>query len=416
MPGPRQLAERFHAEWLEAHPFEASVYGIPGYDDRVPDASEAGDEEWRAALQAVLADAGQVDAAGLPDAEVVTLECLVEHARQELAVLDSKPSEHTVTALPLDGPPQLLAVAARTVLPNDRAATDYLVRLRRSGRLIDQQIERLRIGAGKGRLPVAPLVEQAIAWADGVLRTPVPEALSAPEPPPGWGGEAAWRDERDAIAFEVVRPAVGRWAELLRELAARARPAERPGLVHLPGGDADYIRAIRSHTTLSPTPEQLHQTGLSEIEALESRALELGETLGLRDLAAVHAALRTSSAHLAPSEAMAAALQAIRLAEAHASEVFPEPLPPPCSVTAMPSVVAVSGMAPHYTPPRLDGGRPGTFWFNTEVPTAGTGWDLECVAFHEAVPGHHLQLSRVQMLGDLPDLQRLHHLTVFGEG
>jgi uncharacterized protein (DUF885 family) len=82
----------------------------------------------------------------------------------------------------------------------------------------------------------------------------------------------------------------------------------------------------------------------------------------------------------------------------------------------MPSVVAVSGMAPHYTPPRLDGGRPGTFWFNTEVPTAGTGWDLECVAFHEAVPGHHLQLSRVQMLVDLPDLQRLHHLTVFGEG
>jgi uncharacterized protein (DUF885 family) len=73
-------------------------------------------------------------------------------------------------------------------------------------------------------------------------------------------------------------------------------------------------------------------------------------------------------------------------------------------------------MAPHYTPPRLDGGRPGTFWFNTEMPTAGTGWDLEGVAFHEAVPGHHLQLSRVQLLSDLPDLQRLHHVTVFGEG
>jgi uncharacterized protein (DUF885 family) len=73
-------------------------------------------------------------------------------------------------------------------------------------------------------------------------------------------------------------------------------------------------------------------------------------------------------------------------------------------------------MAPHYTPPRLDGARPGTYWFNTETPTAGTGWDLEGVAFHEAVPGHHLQLSRVQMLSALPALQRLHHITVFGEG
>jgi len=82
----------------------------------------------------------------------------------------------------------------------------------------------------------------------------------------------------------------------------------------------------------------------------------------------------------------------------------------------MPEVVAVSGAAPHYTPPRLDGGRPGTFWFNTERPTAGTGWDIEVVAFHEAVPGHHLQLSRLQLLTDLPALQRQRSLPVFSEG
>jgi uncharacterized protein (DUF885 family) len=82
----------------------------------------------------------------------------------------------------------------------------------------------------------------------------------------------------------------------------------------------------------------------------------------------------------------------------------------------MPEVVAVSGAAPHYTPPRLDGGRPGTFWFNTERPTAGTGWDIDVVAFHEAVPGHHLQLSRLQLLTGLPALQRQRSLTVFSEG
>src|SRR5205085_769468 len=62
------------------------------------------------------------------------------------------------------------------------------------------------------------------------------------------------------------------------------------------------------------------------------------------------------------------------------------------------------------------GGRPGTFWFNTERPTAGTGWDIDVVAFHEAVPGHHLQLSRLQLLTALPALQRQRSLPVFSEG
>ena len=82
----------------------------------------------------------------------------------------------------------------------------------------------------------------------------------------------------------------------------------------------------------------------------------------------------------------------------------------------MPDVVALGGAAPHYTPPRLDGGRPGTFWFNTKRPTAGTGWDIDAVAFHEAVPGHHLQLSRLQLLTGLPALQRQRSLPVFSEG
>jgi uncharacterized protein (DUF885 family) len=110
------------------------------------------------------------------------------------------------------------------------------------------------------------------------------------------------------------------------------------------------------------------------------------------------------------------AAAAVQRAEARAAEFFPEPLPPPCEVAPMPEVVAVSGAAPHYSPPRLDGGRPGTFWFNTERPTAGTGWDTEVVAFHEAVPGHHLQLSRLQLLTGLPALQRQRSLAVFSEG
>ncbi|MBO0806649.1 MAG: DUF885 domain-containing protein, partial [Nocardiopsaceae bacterium] len=107
---------------------------------------------------------------------------------------------------------------------------------------------------------------------------------------------------------------------------------------------------------------------------------------------------------------------AVRRAEERAADIFPAPLPPPCEVTAMPEFVALGGAAPHYTPPRLDGGRPGTYWFNTRKPTAGAGWDVDAVAFHETVPGHHLQLSRVQLLDGLPALQRQRSLPVFSEG
>ena len=144
--------------------------------------------------------------------------------------------------------------------------------------------------------------------------------------------------------------------------------------------------------------------------------MRLGAGLGLSGLDQVRAALRDSAGQLPAGEAVRQAVAAVRRAEAQAPEFFPAPLPPPCAVTPMPDVVAVSGTAPHYTPPRQDGGRPGTFWFNTERPTAGTGWDIDVVAFHEAVPGHHLQLSRLQLLTSLPDLQRQRSLPVFSEG
>jgi uncharacterized protein (DUF885 family) len=260
-------------------------------------------------------------------------------------------------------------------------------------------------------------VQDTIAWADSVLSDGAPPALLAPEPPADWDGADAWRSELDDVVRELVVPAIARWRGLLAdELLAVARPAERPGLVHVPGGEADYERLIRSHTTVRRTADELHQTGLDHVAALEERARTLGGELGLADLPAVHDAMRAAAAASDPEVAMAAAVAAIRRAEARAGEVFPEPLPPPCEVTPMPASVAESGIAPHYSPPRLDGGRPGTYWYNTMLPTAGGGWDLEGVAFHEAVPGHHLQLSREQLLTDLPALQRQRSITAHAEG
>jgi len=416
MTPARDLADRFHRRWLEENPFAATMYGIAGYDHLLPDESEEGQQAWRAEVGQFLAEADAIDPGSLTPAEAVTLDCTRAAAAHERDGIDMAPAEHTVTAMMFAGPAAFLAVAARTVLTDQDAAEAYLVRLRRSGIWFDQLGERLRAGAGRGRLPVAPLAEQAVAWADGVLAAPGLGPVLSPQPPLGWHRAAAWEQERRAAAEEVVRPALARWVATVRDLLPRARPSDRAGLVWLPGGEEDYARAVRIFTTLPRSPHDLHQTGLEHVTGLEARAVRLGEGLGLAGLGEVFAALRDSAGLISPQEAIRQAAAAVKRAEAQAAEFFPDPLPPPCEVTPMPEVVAVSGAAPHYTPPRLDGARPGTFWFDTERPTAGTGWDLEVVAFHEAVPGHHLQLSRLQLLTDLPALQRQRSLSVFSEG
>jgi uncharacterized protein (DUF885 family) len=416
MTSVRELADRMHRRWLEENPFTATMYGIPGYDDLVPDESEEGRRAWRAEVGRFLGEAGAVEREQLTPADAVTLDCTIEAATQELEIIDLAPAEYTVTAMPYAGPAAFLAVAARTVLVDPAAAEAYLTRLRRSGGWFDQIGERLRSGAGQGRRPVAPLAEQAVTWAEGVLAAPGMSPVLSPQPPPGWPGAAAWEAERRAAAEEVVHPALARWVATVRDLLPRARPSERAGLVYLPGGDEDYARAVRISTTLPLSAGELHRTGLNQVTLLEARAVKLGAGLGLSGLDEVFAALRDSAGKIPAEEAMRRAAGAVKRAEARAGEFFPEPLPPPCQVAPMPEVVAVGGAAPHYTPPRLDGGRPGTFWFNTERPTAGTGWDIDVVAFHEAVPGHHLQLSRLQLLTGLPALQRQRSLAVFSEG
>jgi uncharacterized protein (DUF885 family) len=390
---------------------------VTSYDHLLPDSSEEGEQAWRAEADRFLREAASV-AQGEPLtlADNITLGCVSEAAAQEIALTDMAPEDHTVTAMQYSGPGAFLAAAARTVLVDTDAAEAYLTRLRGGGGWLDQVTERLRSGASRGRLPVAPLAEGAVTWAQNVLANPDDSPLLAPRPPEGWPRAAQWEAERRAAAAEVVHPAVARWLATVQELLPRARTADHAGLSWLPGGDADYARAIRAFTTLPMSARELHQTGLDHVAALEERAVQLGESLGLSGLAAVFGALRDSAGQLTTEEAIQGAVAAVRRAEQRAPEVFPAPLPPPCAVTPMPDVVALGGAAPHYSPPRLDGGRPGTFWFNTRRPTAGTGWDMDVVAFHEAVPGHHLQLSRLQLLGDLPALQRQRSLPVFSEG
>jgi uncharacterized protein (DUF885 family) len=309
----------------------------------------------------------------------------------------------------------LFAAAARTVLPDEQAARDYLSRLSGAGTWFAQCAQRIRDGRDADRLPVASLLEKAIAWCDRQLQQDSPAALVAPQPPEGWDGAVTWRRERDQVIAGSVRPGLNAWRDVLVELQPLARDDDHAGVGALPGGAELYERCIAVHTTLPYTADRLHQVGRAAVAELEARAIELGRSIGLPNLDAVRAAVRASSAQTEATAALESAREAIKRAEARAAEIMPPPLPDPCAVEPMPETVAEAGAAPHYTRPRADTGRPGTFWFNTMRATAGVGWDLEAVAFHEAVPGHHSQLARLQRLPDLPMLLQC-SVTVHSEG
>ncbi|MBO0806484.1 MAG: DUF885 family protein, partial [Nocardiopsaceae bacterium] len=294
----RDLADRFHERWLRANPFSATMFGIGGYDDLLPDDSEAGQRAWRAEAERFGARAAELAADGrdqLTAEDAITLDCLAQAVERELAAIDMAADEHAVTAMHYRGPAVFLAVAARTVLVDVAAAEAYLTRLRASGAWLDQIAERLRAGARRGRLPVAPLAEQAIAWAEAILANPGTSPVLSPKPPDGWSRAAAWEAERRAATADVVHPALARWVEVVRDLLGRARPSERAGLCWLPGGEDDYAQAIRVYTTLPLSAAELHQTGLDHVAALEARAVELGAGLGLSGLEEVFAAVRDAA-------------------------------------------------------------------------------------------------------------------------
>jgi len=200
MTSARELADRMHRRWLEENPFAATMYGIPGYDDLVPDESEEGRRAWRAEVGRFLEEADVIAGGELTPGEAVTLDCAKEAAAAEREAVDLAGAEYTVTAMQYAGPAAFLAVAARTVLVDSAAAEAYLSRLRRSGAWLDQIGERLRAGARRGRLPVAPLAEQAVTWAEGVLANPGASPVLAPQPPQGWQATGEWEERRRAAA------------------------------------------------------------------------------------------------------------------------------------------------------------------------------------------------------------------------
>jgi uncharacterized protein (DUF885 family) len=409
----RALADEQLDLHCTAEPLDATLFGLSGYDDRLPDVSEDGDATIREWASDIAVKAAAVDPSIVDSEDAVTRAVIEQQARARIDLIDAKLIEYTITGLFISPAAQLLSTLPNLVFPDADRAAGYVERLREIPKFLATVAERHRIGVAAGRLPVARLVRSAIelvdrylaADRDCLLRQELPTALAA---------------ERERVVTELVRPAFAGYRDVLEtEILEHGRPDDKAGLCWLPDGESVYTRLSRVHTTTDRTPEELHQTGLDVIARLADEYAELGSKMfGTTDQQEIFRrmtsdpALRWSNA----DELLAAAMDAVARAEEAAPKWFGRLPSQPCKVEPVPAAEAHSAPAAYYMIPSMDGSRQGIYFANTESAEQRDRFTSEVIAFHEAVPGHHLQLSICQELTHLPMLRRISPINAYAEG
>ncbi len=401
---------------LDADPLSATLLGVPGRDDRLGDVSEAAERTLRADLLAIIGRADAIEATGASVGQnAITIKVVAQQARAAVDSIDARSIEHTITDLFIAPVSRLLTGLPMIVLPDAERARSYLSRLRAIPAHLDAVIERHRAGIATGRVPVRRLVDAAIAHLGRYLDSQGPDPLQGQQ-----GPDAEFDAERERVLAEVVRPAVVNYRDfLVDEVAEHGRPDDRPGLCALPGGDQAYAALSRVHTTTDRTPEDLHQTGLDVIAALRSEYAELGERVfGLSDQAAIFDRLINDPAlrWRDGDELVGDARRAIERAEAAAPTWFGRLPSQRCRVEPVPEAEAPGAPAAYYMAPSLDGLRPGVYYANTHGAHERDRFLSEVTAFHEAVPGHHFQLTIALELSELPLLRRMADVNAYTEG
>jgi len=422
-PAVAELAADYWQLRCELHPTHATAVGVHTNDDRLPDISPTGRQEADRRLAALEARTAAVDVTRLAGEDGRTISALEEALAGERTRLAADALAYTVNVMA--GPQsELLSIPSYQPLRDPDDGPPLLARWRAMAPYLDEAIASLHRGAAEGRTAIGGSMDRVIEQLRALMTRPLEEwSLLAPlqEAHENWP-EADWHHFADRLFTTVrdeVRPAFERYLHACEELRPGARDDERAGIGQLPGGAALYVRQVAAHTTTRRTVEEIHDIGLAEVARIDRELAELGRTvLGTPTLAETQQALRTNPAvqfstreeiRQVAERSLARALAAIpawfgRLPQAR------------CEVVPMLAHEERHSTIAYYREPAVDGSRPGQYYVNTSEPHTRPRYEAEALAFHEAVPGHHLQLAIGQELAGLPDFRRFSETTAFVEG
>jgi uncharacterized protein (DUF885 family) len=414
------LAE--HWEYTLAHnPEIASVLGDKRWNDKLSDLSQAAVAADLAKTKEFLDRFEAVDTTGFPEQEALNKSLMVRDLRQTLD--DARFRGWLMPVTQIGGAHlafgQLLSSLA---FDSVKDYEDYIARLWQLPRVLGETMTNMRDGMTAGLMPPRFLLEKVVVQAQGMARTS-PEASAFAHPLTEFPSSFSQRDRVRlrasglAAIREAVLPAYARFAAFVKnDYAPRGRTD--PGIWALPDGAERYAALARFHTTTRLTPDEIHEIGLQQVADLERQMMEIAEHLGFHDLKTLNAAIEKDP-RLRPKSGD----EILEIYRRYVDGMYPE-LPklfgrlPRAKVIVEPveKFREAEAAAANYNQGPPDGSRPGRIQVNTSDPQSRKTITMESTAYHEGVPGHHLQVSIGQELPGLPPFRQQASYTAFVEG
>ena len=388
-----QLADRFWESILELNPTTATIYGDERYADRLEDPGPQGRARSRELMIRTAAEAAAIQTDGLPTEDRITRDMLEVIA--ELQIEEHDQALHQLRVVDQMGGPQQLLPQMTQFQPVDtpERLEAFIARLHAYPAYMAANVQILRDGLASGLTAPRIVAERTIAQIERMLEVPIESAII---PSMVRVTHEVDRERIRQIVRDVVHPADVAFLEALRgEYLAATR--EEPGLWSAPNGEQLYRTAIRSWTTLELDPAAVHQTGLEELESIEDerRAIARAEGFG-EDTAAYRTHLDADPANQPPSKAalIERATDDIGRAMAAAPRYFGVLPRKPCDVRPVEEYKEKDAPFAYYYPPAPDGSRPGIYYANGYDLPSRKYTKLATTTYHEAVPGHHFQITR----------------------
>jgi uncharacterized protein (DUF885 family) len=420
----KALNDLLHEQWeyiMSKNPIYASILGDKRYNDKLDDFSQQAIDDNLVQIRRFLDRFEGIDTAGFPEQEVLNKELIVRDLKMDLEGARFKPWEMPVTqegGIHIDAP-QLVSVLSFTSVKDYE---DYITRLKLLPRLFDQTTEQMRKGMAEGLMPPKILLEKVVTQADGIATTAADQSpfLHPFEKFPDAVSEADRKRLHDAGLAAVkdsVIPAYVKFTVFVRDEYAPKGRGE-PGAWALPDGDAWYAFRVKESTTTNLSPEEIHQLGLAQVKEIESRMIAVVNQLGYKDMNSFKAAVDADPKLHARSREQI--LDLYRKYEDQMYARLPEMFGrlPKAKLEVMPVEEFREKEAPDaaYMDGAPDGSRPGHIMVNTGDFAKRTLLDLETTAYHEGVPGHHMQISIAQELPELPLFRQHEEYTAYTEG
>lgn len=420
-----ELAALLRDHWaasLEDDPILGTVIGDHRRDGEMPDVSppaEAARRERRATFLARARSLALTD-----PSDRVTLALFIDTLEAETGSEVCDDAFWNASAM--DNPIVALnRVAPLHAFDTEEQGRAYLRRLHAWVPFTDQVLANLSDGASRGLVAPRTTLERLVAFGRGALLAPVEEWVAYQAPAAAVAGwpeaprTAFLAQLRDVLEI-AVRPAFTRYVDGIEaNVLPLGRDAEHEGVASLPNGAACYAAEIRRHTTAVRTADEIHQLGLSEIARTDARLLELGGThFSSSSVVEVLEHLRSDPAlgYASGDEILADATARVREAEARAPSFFGLRAETACEVRPVPASEASSAGFAFYMPGTPDGARAGVYYVNTAEPASRRRHLVAAVTAHEAVPGHHFQITVAYGLPEMPAFRRYAEFTAYVEG